>query len=169
VFTPDLEQDDAPPVGTLSPEALALFEELLNSGLNLRLRVTGRSMRPFLQGNEVLTIGKAPGNSLRLGDLLLVRGEDGAALLHRLLRKTRDAAGRVVFQTKGDALLGLDPPTPECRVLAKVLLVIKPDGRGGWRKIDMASKAWRAANFFLAMASLLKPGWCLFRRRLFDA
>ena len=47
-----------------------LCEDILRSGISLRLQVTGRSMAPFLVGGEFLTIKKGPGSSLHIGDLI---------------------------------------------------------------------------------------------------
>ena len=42
------------------PDILRLFEDILQNGTDLRVRVTGRSMMPFLKGGEVLTIRQTP-------------------------------------------------------------------------------------------------------------
>ena len=39
-------------------EKLTFFEDILDKGLTLCVKVTGRSMSPFLQGGEILTIKK---------------------------------------------------------------------------------------------------------------
>ena len=56
-----------------SDETVAFFEDILNRGLILRVKVTGRSMLPFLAGGEILTIQKVPSFSLQIGDLIFSR------------------------------------------------------------------------------------------------
>ena len=54
-----------------------LFADILNKGLNLRLKVTGRSMQPFLRGGETVTIKKVPCSELRRGDLIFFDSPQG--------------------------------------------------------------------------------------------
>ena len=54
-------------------EALSLFQDILSSGMFLRVRVTGRSMSPFLTGGEIIMIKKTPASCLRKGDLVFLK------------------------------------------------------------------------------------------------
>jgi hypothetical protein len=162
-FLPDGDHGKGVSAGPLSPDLVNLFEDLLNAGTNLKMRVTGNSMKPFLQGNEVVTVRKVSAASLKLGDLILVRQKNGTALLHRLVRKGRDAAGRLTLQTRGDALLAPDPPTPEHQFLGKVFLIEKLRDRSVCRTIDLASRPWQTINRCLAAVGLLWQALCALR------
>jgi len=138
------------------PEAATgLFEDLLNGGSRLRVRVTGRSMWPLVRDGDVVTIEKALPSSLRVGDLVFFVNAEGSPVLHRLIRKRCAADGRMVFQTKGDALLSKDAPVPENRVLGKVCRIEQKNASGRVKSADLESNFWRTANEVIARISLV--------------
>jgi len=120
------------------PEKLGLFEDILNDGISLRVKVTGRSMAPFLRGGEILTIKKVPHASLKKGDLIFFKARHGLPILHRIIKK-RLNNGTNSVQTKGDALLAFDEPVYENKVLGKVCAVEKTDPDGKVKFINMES------------------------------
>lgn len=143
--------------GISESEKLGLFEECLNSGLDLRVRVTGKSMSPFLRGGEMLTIKKVPTHTLRKGDLILFLTGEGSPVLHRIIRFRQSPGNARVFHTKGDALYGFDEPVHEAAVLGKVVRVERESrhtGENGLR--DMDSFLWRRINYLVAVTSLIR-------------
>ncbi|MBA4374504.1 MAG: signal peptidase I [Thermodesulfovibrio sp.] len=137
-------------VKTLQSEGVKLFEDVLVSGADLRIRVTGRSMKPFLKGGEILTIRRVPCSSLRKGDLILFDCQ-GSLILHRIIKKCYSEAGTLSFQTQGDARQAADGPVHKDKVLGKVLLIEKPLAGGRTRLLDMASAYWQVLNASIAM------------------
>lgn len=103
-------------------DSIRLFEDILMMGVDLRVRATGRSMIPFLQGGEILTIRKVPSSSLRRGDLIFLRTSEGYPLMHRIIKIQRQQ-GHAYFCTKGDALITPDAFVREDRVLGKVITI----------------------------------------------
>lgn len=138
-----------------APRELKLFEDILNSGLSLRVKATGRSMSPFLRGGEILTIQKVPSGSLRTGDLIFFKTHDGMPLIHRIVGK-RFHSNIHVFQTKGDALLRMDEPVSEHNIFGKVCGIEKKNTGDGTRFINMRSGYWKTVNYTLALISLGK-------------
>jgi signal peptidase I len=138
------------------PDVLRLFEEILQHGADLRVRVTGRSMRPFLRGGEVLTIRQTPSPCLRKGDLILFRNSYGLPVLHRLLNKRKTAGGKFRILTKGDALKAFDEEIHEDSVLGKVLRIERPLLSGKIRHIDMDSVYYRCVNISVAVMGFFK-------------
>jgi len=132
-----------------------IFGDILDRGLLLRVKVTGRSMASFLRGGEILTLRKVTGSSLRVGDLIFFRTPEGSLLLHRIIKK-RLKDDSFVFQTKGDALLGMDQPVPEQDILGKVCTVEKHLSGGETKHLDMESLRWRTINYVLALIHLFK-------------
>ena len=131
-----------------SRERQGLFEDLLGKGVLLRIRVTGRSMVPFLQGGEMLTIRKASASSLRKGDLVFFKNRDGHPVIHRIVKKyTHNDV--LTFQTRGDALIGFDGPVREEHILGKVCRVER-----GTRDLNLETARWRYKNYLRAMISL---------------
>lgn len=137
---------------TMEPATLRLFEDILRRGVGLRVKVTGRSMAPFLRGGEIVTIRKVASSSLRRGDLIFFRTADGSPVIHRVVR-TLGGTTRAL-QTSGDALLALDAPVGPADILGKVCIVERPDGQGGFRRLDLESARWRAVNGLIALGGL---------------
>lgn len=131
-------------------EVTGLFGDILSRGISLRVRVTGRSMRPFLRGGETLVIRRVDAASLRRGDLILFRNGSGEPVMHRIVRR-RGAFGSVVFQTKGDAALSLDEPVREDEVLGKVCRIERTNSC-----IDMEASVMRYVNYICAIVNLMK-------------
>ena len=138
------------------PDVLGLFEEVLNNGAGLRVRVTGRSMMPFLRGGEVLTIRQTPSLYLRKGDLILFRNNYDLPVLHRIIQKRKSGDGTFCFLTKGDALMAFDEEIDGDRVLGKVLRIEQTLRFGGVRHMDMDSPFYRGMNFLIAVLGFLK-------------
>jgi signal peptidase I len=135
------------------PEKIKLFEDILNGGLTLRVKVTGKSMASILQGGEVLTIKKAPSCSLHIGDMIFFKTLYGVPLLHRIVGKHREK-DMFIFQTKGDALMTMDQPVPEHNILGKVCRIEKTFSDGRTRQIEMESGTWKVINYFQAIIGL---------------
>lgn len=145
--------------GPLSPskaEMTGLFRDILAGGLSLRVKVTGRSMAPFLRGGEVVTIKKVPRRDLRVGDLILVGDKTGMPLVHRLVRKKRTGDDEYIFQTKGDAVWTLDQPVGHDEVLGKVCRIERFHPVAGVQNVDMNSPFQRGINYLRASISIFR-------------
>lgn len=139
----------------IGPEKIKLFEDILNGGLALRVKVTGKSMAAVLQGGEVLTIKKTPSRSLHIGDLIFFKTRYGVPLLHRIVGKQR-GKDMFIFQTKGDALITMDQPVAEHNILGKVCRIEKTFSGGRTRQIEMESMTWKVINYFRAITGLVR-------------
>ncbi len=137
-------------------EALTLFEDILENGLSLRVKVTGLSMTPFLRGGEILTIKKEPPHVLRKGDLIFFKSSQGVPLLHRIIQKRMTPDEKITFRTKGDGLIAFDEPVEYHRVLGKVSRIEKTNSVPGSKYINMESPRWRTINSIIARISLFK-------------
>jgi signal peptidase I len=137
-------------------EALTLFEDILENGLSLRVRVTGMSMTPFLKGGEILTIKKEPHHVLRKGDLIFFKSSRGVPLLHRIIQKRESPDEKITFRTKGDGLIAFDEPVEYQRVLGKVSRIEKTNSVPGSKYINMESPRWRTINSIIARISFFK-------------
>jgi signal peptidase I len=102
-----------------------LFEDILKQDLDLRLKVTGRSMRPFIMSGETVILRKIAARSLQCGDIVYYISTSGTPVLHRITDKKILPNGKLTFITKGDALLHNDIPVSEKQMLAKALYVEK--------------------------------------------
>jgi hypothetical protein len=159
--------------GSVSPakaEITGFFRDILDSGFSLRVRVTGRSMVPFLKGGEVVTIKKVPEAELRRGDLIFVDCQPGFPVLHRLVRRKRAGKGEFMFQSRGDALRSFDAPVRHDKILGKVCKIERICPESGSEKIHMEASLQRKMNYLRALVSLF-GAYChyghlrLFRRK----
>ena len=103
----------------------ALFADILDQGLDLRLKVTGRSMRPFINSGETVLLRKAAAGSLQRGDIIYYMDAADSAVLHRIMSWETAADGKATFITKGDALSMPDAPIAEDGILAKAIYIEK--------------------------------------------
>ena len=152
-----------PRSGTISPNILdppitGLFEEILKAGTRLRVRVTGRSMTPFLSGGETVTLKQVPLTLLRRGDLIFFKNSHAVPLLHRIVHKRSASDGTITFLTKGDALLSLDEPVRDRNVLGKVCKIEKKHSKGVLKTINMESNRWRLINSIIAIIGFATSG-----------
>lgn len=135
-----------------SEEALLLVRDLLEQGLSIRIRVSGISMRPFLMGNEVVTMGKVPVGSLNRGDIVFFLNDTGKPVLHRIIRLKKNMAS-VTVRTKGDGLIGFDPPIDAARILARVHSI---EREGNIPGIDLNKPCQRIKSRCIVLVQLLR-------------
>jgi hypothetical protein len=126
------------------PPALAILQASLEQFPFARLSVTGSCMEPLLRaGEKVVLARRAP----RLGDIVLTRSVKGLRL-HRLVFAPPALRG-VVWRTKADRALLLDPAIARADVLATVVAI---EGRPGVVR-----------NRRRALLSLAEGVWCRLR------
>ncbi len=129
-----------------------LFEDILRSGADVRVRVTGRSMAPFIADQDVVTLRRIPDGRVQCGDLVFHKGPGGDPVLHRVVWTGRDKLGKKVFRTKGDALSLWDPVASIDRILGRVIKIEKPTGQGRNQLRDLTALHWKAVNRLLGVA-----------------
>jgi signal peptidase I len=144
------------------PVKLGLFEDILNDEINLRVKVTGRSMTPFLRGGEILTIKKASLASLKKGDLIFFKDRNGSPVLHRIIKRST-----ISVQTKGDALMAFDEPICANDVLGKVCVVEKANPDSKLKSINMESFMWRTINYLIALFNSVRTKTYFSARRIY--
>jgi len=133
-----------------------LFAEILHKGADLRFKVTGRSMYPFLADNDIVTLRKADACSLKTGDIIFFLSDHDTPVLHRIIARSKAAKGRNCFITKGDRLFQPDRPVPETRILGRVCSVEKNSTLHWFKKQNHNSPAWRVLNPMIAWLSRLR-------------
>lgn len=143
------------------------FEDILNKGFTLRVKVTGSSMTPFLKGGEILTIKKVRYSSLCTGDIIFFRNPYGFPVLHRLVRKKKIQNNILMFQTKGDSMMSFDEPVHYTAVLGKVCTIDKVISHGKIKSIDMESFFLRNLNYLTALCSIFKSKTYFTIRRIY--
>ena len=102
------------PASVLMPE----YESLLLEGAELPLVISGGSMLPFLASGRDSVMLKAPDRALRRGDIVFYRRENGAYVLHHLLR-VRDGKCWMI----GDAQTTVEGPLDRDCIFAYVTQV----------------------------------------------
>ena len=102
-----------------------LFADILDQELDLRIKVTGRSMRPFINNGDMVTLRKVSPESLRCGDIIYFTNANDSQVMHRIVSITILLDRRFLFMTKGDASLQKDEPINEDQVQGKAFYVEK--------------------------------------------
>ena len=96
-----------------------LFRESINKNGWLKVRLRGKSMRPFLNDGEILIVTRVLPEDVSVGDIILYSGDTGM-VCHRVYRKENNG-----FEIKPDA--GMRPETRIGRgqVIGKVSAIEK--------------------------------------------
>ncbi len=116
-------------------ELSPMIEELIATGADVTLTVTGNSMSPLwhhLKNSVVLT--KCDPYALNKGDVPLYRRADGRYILHRIVRVHKDT-----YDLAGDAQTEIERGLEKSRIIA----VVKAFERGG-RLVSVTSPRYRA-------------------------
>jgi signal peptidase I len=133
-----------------------LFADILDKGLDLRLKVTGQSMLPFIRSGEIVTLKKVPCSTLRCWDIVLYMNISGSLILHRIVMKDTMQNGEISFVTRGDALIQKDTPVTEHQILGKASYVEKIVPGLGPRKINLDSSLCRGLNLIYGVYKNLR-------------
>lgn len=67
-----------------------IIEEILNSGGECRLKVTGYSMSPILKHNRDSVVLISPNTNPKRGDIVFIRRKSGEYILHRVYKVLED-------------------------------------------------------------------------------
>ena len=118
---------------------------MLDQGYNLRLRVTGTSMSPFINTGAIVTLFKIPFDKLKIGDIIFCRHNEGTQKLHRLV-----AVKKNTLITKGDALDSLDHPVDEAQYMGKVIRIEHRESHTG-KTCNMETVLSQIINFTIAV------------------
>ena len=102
-----------------------LFAEILQQELDLRVKVTGSSMRPFINNGEVVTLRKVDTESLNRGDIIYFTSASGTPVMHRITSKEITPDSCLLFTTKGDAHQQEDLQISGNQILGKAFHVEK--------------------------------------------
>lgn len=153
---------------TGAPAAARLVAELLGEGLEVRVRITGGSMRPLLGGGELATVVPVLPPSLRRGDLVLWKSGDGALVLHRIVRFAGEGEDHRCW-TRGDALAACDEAFGPGQVLGRVSRIEGLHLPGAAAAVDTGSRYWRSASCCCLAVARLRVLAGRLRRRLAGA
>jgi hypothetical protein len=125
------------PIRTQTVPTAVLVEDLLRDGHDVRLRVSGWSMKPCVRAGAVLTFSAA--SPPRLGDVVLARLSNDALVAHRVI----GIEGGWV-RTKGDACRTPDAPVPSSSVLGSAVRL-----EGGAVSIPIRNRVARGVGLAL--------------------
>lgn len=89
---------------------LFILKELIESGKEVSLLISGSSMSPFLIHHRDMIWIKKPDRDLHTGDMVFYQRKTGAFVMHRIHH--RDSNG--LFWIIGDAQTEMEPVEEEC-------------------------------------------------------
>ena len=140
--------------------ALDLLLSLLEQGISVHIRVSGNSMKPLLNGGEIVEVAPLAEQHPKIGDILFLCDPQNKPLVHRLIRR-RYYKGVLYLQTKGDAHAGFDAFVPADRVSGRIRRIIIPSdlnknkGRRAEKKIDLFTPFMRFQACFIVSHTLI--------------
>jgi Peptidase S24-like len=102
------------PAQPVSASTAQLVTSLLGDGYDVRLRVSGWSMKPLIRSGAVIRF--TPTKDPRRGDVVLTRHDNGALVAHRVV-----AMDERRIWTKGDACRTTDAPVSRDSIVARAV------------------------------------------------
>ncbi len=145
--------------------AIDLLHSLLEQGVSVRIRVSGRSMQPFLKGDEVVEIASLHARYPKIGDIVLFRDQHGNPLLHRFLWR-RLYHEKLYLQTKGDACSSCDSPVPVDQVLGYVRRIVFTNHTVDLRTLRMRLTAYTVTAQTIILFLLQKTNHLFTKQQL---
>lgn len=109
-------------------EYVSVLRELVESGHEVCVKVSGGSMYPFLRDGRDTAFFKAPDRELRVGDIVFFRRSNGQYILHRICKIGDDG-----YYLVGDSQRQIEGPIGAEQIFALVTHVerngktVKPD------------------------------------------
>ncbi|MCI5146049.1 MAG: hypothetical protein D3923_11085 [Candidatus Electrothrix sp. AR3] len=142
-----------------NPEALELVSSLLRQGIRVHIQVSGQSMIPLLNGEEIVELFPITTKKPKRGDIIFFRDRQCGPLLHRLIRH-RYRNGVLYLQTKGDACPNFDNLISIGQVLGYVRRILpSPDSTLNAQKkkiIHLSSPFIQLQTFFIVNITLIR-------------
>lgn len=98
-----------------SPRVARLAEALLGEGLSVEVRVTGSSMSPFIQPEDVVVLDPLEASPVRIGQVLCFLRDPDRLAIHRVI-----AGGESGWILRGDGASVADEPIKREGILGRV-------------------------------------------------
>jgi phage repressor protein C with HTH and peptisase S24 domain len=124
---------------------------LLEDGLSVRFRASGRSMLPALRDGEYLIVAPGRAADIDIGDVVLCDTRRGP-VAHRVQSVQRRADGEKQFTLRGDASSECDRPVAAPQVRGRIVSVER-DGR----RVSLGITGGRLARLALTAALRMRP------------
>lgn len=135
-------------------DLLELSRALLEDGKSVRFQAKGRSMHPFIQDGDIITVSPVENSSINIGDVVLYSPAEDTLIVHRVINKyTED--NNLTMLIKGDASFGSPESVNSQRVLGKIVSI---ERNGRERKLD--TSLYRIIGLFLAAISPFRRWTC---------
>ncbi len=129
-------------------EFYEIGKDLLNSDQQVRLKVGGYSMYPFLRKDDVITIDKGNINEIKIGDIVVFKNEN-RWIAHRLIKKCTKNNKKYLL-TKGDTCWHTDLLFSENNFIGKVASYSRKS-----KQYDLNTTIFKFKGLFLARLSIL--------------
>lgn len=124
-----------------------VIEEVLQSGGEFRISITGISMLPLLvQGKDSVAI-KSPVLPLKAGDIAFYRRTNGVFVLHRVMKVQKDGT----YTFCGDSQYGFEHGISDQQIIGTVTKIFKKD-----KQINTECVAYKLYLFFWCKAFPLR-------------
>lgn len=124
-------------------ECIDVITKVISKDRHLELESSGNSMRPLIGSGECVLIGYSKPEEVKVGDIVLTKDRGN---LHRVIEIQHNNE-EIIFTTKGDYCLHIDPPIHKDLIIGRVISV-------GGRRVD--SMFWVFYNKIIAFFSLMQ-------------
>ena len=124
-----------------------LARALLGTGLAIRFRAKGFSMRPLVRDGDALLVAPIKPTDVRVGDLVLFRRGCEDLVVHRVLKRA-SSRGSLAFLIKGDRAASADGLISSADVMGRVVARER-----GSKTADLMAPRWRLLGRVVAWLS----------------
>jgi hypothetical protein len=145
----------APELNTQHSSFFTLFRDLLSQGIPARIKVSGISMSPFIEDEDIVVVSPFQKTSPSIGQVVaFIHPVSQRLTVHRILSSMGD-----LFYLKGDNGLEADGLVPRANILGYVKKVIR---NGNQKSFGLGAEGILIA--LLSLGRLLAPFSYFFSR-----
>lgn len=134
-------------------------EQLLGNKRQVRIKVGGYSMYPYLRNEDIITVERCSFSELKKGDIIVFKSNN-KWIAHRLLKKS-SGGNNNTLTARGDTCAKKDPPITENNYIGKVISYSRKSKK---KNINNASSSRK--NKLRAELSLLRTPFLIVILRL---
>jgi signal peptidase I len=122
--------------------------DFLDQGKELKIRLGGRSMYPFLRNGDIGLVKKICISNLKIGDVIVFKTSE-KLIAHRLL-KIIYRNKKLSLITKGDSLLKKDCPISEENYIGKIVSFDRKN-----KTVDIETEYFIKLNYIISKTSIV--------------
>jgi len=145
-------QGATPGIICSAEEIASLARDIVGRGGTLRFQARGSSMFPLIQNNDLVRVKALAADYPRLGEIVLIQDAGGVVKAHRVIRRGRRQANRLLT-TMGDNSLAPDDPVCREEIIGQIVTAERGGKIIDLTRNDLSWLAWSLDWLGIALAA----------------